>query len=101
MTAMIVENTKICPKCGGYLKYYDNADRFVLQKNRMKSRIKIRRFKCIKCGMIHRELPNYIFPYKQYDGEIIQGVKDGYICSDTFGYEDYPCEMTMLRWTRK
>ena len=83
------------------MKYYDSVDRNVIRKNRMKSRIKIRRFRCHKCSSIHREIPEYIFPYKHYDAEIIRGVMDGYICPDTLGYEDYPCEMTMLRWTRK
>lgn len=36
--------------------------------------------------------------YKQYESEIIAGVIEGLITCETFGYEDYPCEMTMIRW---
>jgi hypothetical protein len=43
-------------------------------------------------------LPDYLFPYKQYEREVIIGVMDGYITPETIGYEDYPCEMTMKRW---
>ena len=50
------------------------------------------------CGCIHRNLPDYIYPYKQYEAEIIDGVIEGFITCDTIGFEDYPCEMTMLRW---
>ncbi|MEQ2698093.1 DUF6431 domain-containing protein, partial [Hungatella hathewayi] len=46
----------------------------------------------------HRELPDYIFPYKQYEAEVIRGVLEGFITCETYGYEDYPCEMTMVRW---
>ena len=29
---------------------------------------------------------------------IIIGVIEGLITCETFGFEDYPCEMTMIRW---
>jgi hypothetical protein len=47
---------------------------------------------------MHRELPDYILPYKQYEIEVIMGVLEGLITCETLGYEDYPCEMTMFRW---
>jgi len=37
-------------------------------------------------------------PYKQYEAELIIGVLDGLITYETLGYEDYPCESTMLKW---
>ena len=49
-------------------------------------------------GQIRRELPDYISPYKQYEAEVIRGVLEGFITCETYGYEDYPCEMTMARW---
>lgn len=58
----------------------------------------IRRLRCRECGMVHRELPEFIFPYKQYEAEIIIGVIEGFITCETLGFEDYPCEMTMIRW---
>ena len=64
----------------------------------IKNKVDIRRFRCQKCGAVHRELPNFIFPYKQYDAEIIIGVLEGLITCETLGFEDYPCEMTMFRW---
>lgn len=39
-------------------------------------------------------------PYKHYDCEIINGVVEGHITTDTLGYEDRPCEVTMERWVR-
>lgn len=60
--------------------------------------VKVRRLRCMNCGYLCRELPDYIFPYKQYEAEIIRGVLEGFITPETVGYEDYPCEITMFRW---
>ena len=95
---MIRNNELTCPKCGGALKYYDKVKRIVRTKGRTSKRVKIRRLKCVKCGAIHRELPDYILPYKQYEVEVIRGVLEGFITCETLGYEDYPCETTMIRW---
>ena len=43
-------------------------------------------------------MPKNILPFKHYEKDIIEGVTEGWITSDTLGYEDYPCEMTMKRW---
>jgi uncharacterized C2H2 Zn-finger protein len=95
---MISDNETICPNCGGVLKYYDKVSRIIRTKNRVTNHIKIRRLKCVSCGALHRELPDYILPHKQYEAEIIRGVLEGLITCETLGYEDYPCEMTMNRW---
>jgi len=95
---MIREVDSTCPNCGGDLKYYDNVQRIVRTKGRKTKRLKIRRLRCYSCGSLHRELPDSIFPYKQYEAEVINGVLEGFITADTIGYEDYPSEMTMFRW---
>lgn len=95
---MVAEDERVCPKCGGELRYYDSAKRIVRTKGRMTNWITIQRLRCPACGKIHRALPDDIFPYKQYEAEVIRGVLEGFITCETFGYEDYPCEMTMIRW---
>lgn len=70
----------------------------VRTKNRAVRWVEIRRLRCEKCGALHREIPEFIFPYKQYESEVILGVLEGLITCKTLGFEDYPCEMTMLRW---
>lgn len=95
---MSVEKKSICFKCGQCTKYYDSVSRMVRSKERRTRWIKIQRFRCTKCGFLHRNLPDYIFPYKQYEAEIIRGVLEGLITPETIGYEDYPCETTMIRW---
>ena len=98
---MVSNNQSTCPKCGGSLKYYDSVKRIVRTKNRATKMIIIRRLKCLECMSLHRELPEYLLPYKQYEVEIILGVIEGLITSDILGFEDYPCEMTMFRWRKK
>ncbi|WP_418973027.1 DUF6431 domain-containing protein, partial [Allofournierella sp.] len=95
---MISDRKSTCPKCGGQLKYYDTVKRIVRAKYGVKNKVDIRRFRCQKCSAMHRELPDFIFPYKQYEAEIIIGVLEGLITCETLGFEDYPCEMTMIRW---
>lgn len=95
---MVSDDTSICPRCGGLLKNYDTVNRIVRTKNNKIKKIKIRRLRCGKCNTIHRELPDFLLPYKQYEVEIILGVLEGFITPDTIGFEDYPCEMTMIRW---
>lgn len=95
---MISNNESICPKCGDKLKYYDSVKRIVRTKYGRKSKVNIRRFRCKQCGSTHRELPDFIFPYKQYEADIIIGVIEDLITCETLGFEDYPCEMTMFRW---
>ena len=97
---MISDGDTECPRCGGQLRYYDSVLRVLRTKNRVTSWITIRRVQCDICKAVHRELPESIFPYKQYEAEIISGVIEGLITSETLGYEDYPCEMTMIRWKR-
>lgn len=95
---MVTCDESICPNCGGDLKYYDSVRRIVRMNKRRIKWIKIRRLRCSTCGCVHRELPSYILPYKQYEAEIIQGVLEDLITCETFEYEDYPCEVTMIRW---
>ncbi len=98
---MITHKVLICPVCGGSLKKYDNVKRIVRTKGRRTYHINVKRFYCKKCRKTHRRVPLNSLPYKQYEKEIIAGVLDGFINSNTLGYEDYPCEVTMIRWRKQ
>lgn len=95
---MVSDNESICPKCGGILKYYDTVARIIRTKYGVKKRVSIRRLRCLTCRSVHREIPEFIFPHKHYESQIIIGVIDGLISCETLGFEDFPCETTMLRW---
>ncbi len=95
---MIFDELTVCPECGGELKHYDCVKRILRTKNRETTYVIVPRVRCKQCKKIHRILSENIIPYKQYEAELITGVKEGLISSDTLGYENYPCEMTMKRW---
>ena len=81
---MISNNTSTCQDCGGKLKYYDKVRRIVRTKGRVSKWVNVPRYQCSECGCIHRYLPDYIYPYKQYESEIIAGVIEGLITCETF-----------------
>ena len=89
---------KECPDCSGEVSYYDSVKRIVRGKHGRVCWITVERLQRKACGRIHRSLPANVYPYNQYDKEIIDGVVEGLISSCTYGFEDYPCEMTMNRW---
>lgn len=95
---MIRVGERNCPRCGQALEYCDTIRRIVRTKGRLTKTVYIRRLRCTVCKGLHRELPEFIFPHKQYEADVIRGVLDGIITSDTLGYEDYPCEATMRLW---
>lgn len=95
---MVTSDRTACPKCGGELRHYDTVTRILRTKARKTEHIKLRRLRCEQCLALHRVLPDALFPYKQYDAEVIRGVLEGFITFETPGYEDYPCEMTTNRW---
>ena len=90
-----------CSKCGCQTTKYDEVCRVVKDKGGVKKTIRIKRYRCSKCKTIHRSLPDYVYPYKQYRAEIIEGVVEGLITPETLGFEDYPCEATMERWKKE
>lgn len=98
---MVKEGEEFCPMCRNHLSYYDTVRRIVRKEGRITRRAYIRRLRCDNCGRIHRELPSFILPYKQYEARIIRGVISGIITPETSGFEDYPCEATMKLWRAK
>ena len=95
---MIREFDKDCPDCGDILHPYGSAKRLLRGKNGVSTMIIIKRYKCNTCNRIHNLLPYSVTPFIRYDNEVVMGVLEGYISSDTLGFENYPCEPTMLRW---
>ena len=59
---------KKCPKCNSNeLKKYDVIKRLIKNKNGEKQWIDVQRYKCKKCNSVHRQLPEFIVPFKHYN----------------------------------
>jgi len=63
-----------CPVCGEGLTVRGERERRIKEKDGRKTRQKIRRLKCGKCGKIHHELPDCVIPYKRYSAEAVEAV---------------------------
>lgn len=88
----------MCDICHVTMKYRDRVKRIKKTKYGNKTIIFLKRYKCPVCGIIRRDLGGDLIRFKHYEKEIIFGVIEGTITTNTFGFEDYPCEMTMKRW---
>lgn len=89
-----------CKYCGGHLKHRDYVKRVIKTKGGDKKFIKVERMICCDCGRLCRILPDNLSPYKHYDKDIIEGVREGFITPDTLGYENFPSEQTMELWKK-
>ena len=89
-----------CKVCGGELKHRDYVKRIVKTKGGEKEFIDVERMICKNCGRICRILPKNLSPFKHYENDVIEGVREGLITPDTLGYENFPSEMTMERWKK-
>ena len=97
---MITIDISVCLDCRGNLRYYDSVKRIVRTRYGKTNFIKVRRLKCDACKKVHRELPDYILPFKHYEADIIFGVVEGLISPDVLGFEYYPCQSTINEWLR-
>lgn len=88
----------LCENCNGLMKHYDKVDRYVKIENGKKLKILVNRNRCCECGKIYRELPDFVMPFKHYRKDIIlRCIKTNINCI----YDDYPCDMTILRWKKE
>ena len=67
----------VCPKCDKTMAYRDTCDRHGLNADAICQWYVLRRFKCVDCNNIHREIPDFLFPYKHYEADVIQAAIDG------------------------
>lgn len=95
---MIRSGERMCPKCGGELRYFDTVDRLIKVENGKRKHISLDRYRCKQCRSVHRELPNDILPFKQYKASVVSGFTSGELSNDILEYEDYPCAGTVRTW---
>lgn len=67
---------RVCPNCGGELRVKGSVPRKRRDRYSKKTTYMIRRLRCKTCKRIHRELPDFLLPYKRYDEETIESVID-------------------------
>lgn len=90
----------VCPICGGEVRHRDYVRRIVRTGGSEKEWIVVERFECSECRLVRRYLPEWLMPFKHYRRDIIEGFVGGWLDNGDLRFEDYPCDMTILRWRR-
>lgn len=92
------KDVSYCGRCGSTDLYYrDTCQRIWLREGGEHRMIGIRRLKCRNCGAYHRELPDFLAPYKHYEMEVISGVLDEVVSADDME-DNCPCDSTVASW---
>ncbi len=83
-----------CPVCGAALEFRDRCRRHVADSHGSRITLWIRRLRCTECGRLHRELPGFVVPFKQYVASVIEAAiesRDRVFCAE---------DSTIRRWRR-
>ena len=89
----------LCPKCkSGLLKFRDYCKRIRKLEGGEKEWLSIPRHQCdnTSCKRIHRMLPDFLAPFKQYEASVIADSIDDRIVPEES--DDRPSVQTVTRW---
>ena len=75
------KDAPVCPKCGALMSGYDHRKRTVIGSDGERRIFLLRRLRCSECRRIHSEIPDSLFPYKHYETDVIEAVKNGDVSS--------------------
>ncbi len=59
------------------MKVRDTRNRKCIMDNGERRTYRIRRLRCMECGLIHQELPDFMMPFKHYESKVIEKEIDG------------------------
>lgn len=65
-----------CPDCGQLMDQHSRCRRYVRRPSGQRDELSLRVFHCSQCHRYHRELPDFIMPYKHLCMEIIAAIYD-------------------------
>ena len=67
----------VCPECGNHMRFNGRCRRFVFRENsRKREKYSMRVFYCSKCYHYHRELPDFVVPFKHLSAKIYAAICD-------------------------
>lgn len=69
-------STPVCPICGKPMKSHGRCRRYLRISGEKRITLSLRVFFCPECKRYHRELPDYITPYKHLSTEMISEIYD-------------------------
>lgn len=74
---VIVPDEPVRCGCGGKVVKRGSKGRYIINDEGIRNRYILKRVYCPACDKLHMVVPNFIEPYKQYDKNVIEGVRNG------------------------
>lgn len=65
-----------CPDCGCLMKLHGRCRRYVRRPSGYREELALRVLYCVECRRYHRELPDFVVPYKHLCADIIASIYD-------------------------
>ena len=72
----VVSQEQLPCTCGGHLAFKEYIFRIVRKPGEDKEFVEIRVLYCVDCNTTHRELPDFLLPYKHYVAEAVEAAVD-------------------------
>jgi hypothetical protein len=94
----------LCPECGGKLVVNSYYQRYVIESDGFRLKIKIMQTLCVEktCGKTHAILPHFVTPYKRYSTAVIELAILSFKESGGLKNSDCPAEnSTICGWTKQ
>ena len=94
----------LCSECGGKLVVNSYYQRYVIESDGFRQKIKIMQTRCVEktCGKTHAILPHFVTPYKRYSTVVIESAILSFKESGGLKNSDCPAEdKTMRGWTKQ
>ena len=84
------------PDCGCFMNLHGRCRRFVRRPAGLRDELSLRVLYCPKCNQYHRELPDFVVPYKHLCADIIAAIYDAL---DTYCVDDHTATR-ICRWVK-
>lgn len=74
---VIVPEEPIYCECGSKVLKRGSKERYLINNDGVRNRFILKRVYCPVCNKLHMVMPDFIEPYKQYNKNVIDGVRNG------------------------
>ena len=74
---VIVPEEPIYCECGSKVLKRGSKERYLINNDGVRNRFILKRVYCPTCNKLHMVMPDFIEPHKQYNKNVIDGVRNG------------------------
>lgn len=91
---VVVPDEPVRCGCGGEVVKRGSKGRYIINNEGVRNRYILKRVYCPACDRLHMVVPDFIEPYKQYDKNVIDSVRNG---TNDYAVAD---NATLYRWKK-